>query len=349
MLKQLDITNLKSISKTSLKLAPLTILAGANSAGKSTVMQSLMLLIKHSGSSNRFSMEELLRYMNDFSAIRNKRNNARSLNITAIDHQDKSHQININADGVEADSQLQYIYEPPTKIAEQELLYLNANRIGAQELVPVADRKIGLLGEFVFPTFDKVKGNILPDELLKFEGSKTISYQLSQWLAFITGTSLELQTEKTSDQVKVSFNVKDIDSQVSPYNLGAGMSDVAKVLIVCLMAKKGDLILIENPEVQLHPKAQALLGVFLAFIASSGIQLIIETHCEHLINKVAYQVYEDEIESGDVVIHYKGHVEEDFQAITIDLNGEFNDPEGNIISFPAGFFDVTLTDLMDMR
>jgi predicted ATPase len=131
--------------------------------------------------------------------------------------------------------------------------------------------------------------------------------------------------------------------------LGAGMSYVAKVLIICLMAKKGDLVLLENPEIQLHPKTQALLGVFLTFISSKGIQLIIETHCEHLINKIAYQIYEDEIDAKDVVIHYKPSVSESFQTILIDENGEFNDEDGNVQSFPTGFFDATLADLMNMR
>ncbi|MCI5188931.1 MAG: hypothetical protein D3905_03835, partial [Candidatus Electrothrix sp. AS4_5] len=126
-------------------------------------------------------------------------------------------------------------------------------------------------------------------------------------------------------------------------------SCIAKVLIICLMAKKGDLVLIENPEVQLHPKAQAQLGVFFAFIASKGIQLIVETHCEHLINKISYQVYEDEISSDDVVIHYKPDVDQDFETILIDQNGEFNDVDGKVVSFPSGFFDATLADLMKMR
>lgn len=349
MLKEIQIKNLKSINNSTLKLAPLTILTGTNSSGKSTIIQGLMLLIKNSIISNRYSMEDLTRYLNDFSAIRNKKNNAKFISINAIDSNEKCHCINITADGIKTSSQLTYQYELPSISDEKELFYLSANRVGAQDFVPISERKVGYLGEFLFSTFDKVKGYKLPEALLKFDGSKTISYQVGMWLTYITDSTTELITEKVSDQVKVSFKVKDLDSNLSPFNLGAGMSYLAKVIIICLVAKKGDLVLLENPEVQLHPKAQAKLGVFISFIASKGAQLIVETHCEHLINKVAYEIYEDKINSEDVVIHYKGNVDEDFEVILFDSNGEFNDSFGNIITFPTGFFDATLFDLMKMR
>ena len=349
MLKQLNITNLKSIEKAELKLAPLTLLTGANSVGKSTALQALMLLIKNSHPVNRYSMEEQIRYLDNFSAIRNKKTNARNVNIEVHDDKNIGHSIDITMDDIVVNSLLDYEFESTQNVPAPELLYLNANRIGAQELVPTSSRKVGALGEFLFSHFEKIKGRALCEKMAKFEGSKTIAYQLSQWLSFITGSELKLITEQIGDHVKVSFNVKDIEGNVSPFNLGAGVSYLAKVLIICLMAKKGDLLLIENPEVQLHPKSQALLGVFLSFIARNGIQLIVETHCEHLINKIAYQVYEDKISTEDVVIHYKSDVNQLFETILIDENGEFNDIEGDVISFPNGFFDATLADLMEMR
>lgn len=349
MLKQLNITNLKSIKKAELKLASLTLLIGANSVGKSTALQALMLLIKNSHPANGYSMEEMLRYLDDFTVIRNKKTNARNVYLEVIDNEKSFNTLEILADEIRSNSELSYKFEWSNNAEEPELLYLNANRIGAQELVPTSSRKVGARGELLFSHFEKIKGCSLPDNLAKFEGSKTIAYQLSQWLSFITDSKLELVTEQIGDHVKVSFNVKDIESNVSPFNLGVGVSYVAKVLIICLMAKKGDLILLENPEVQLHPKSQALLGVFLSFIARNGIQLIVETHCEHLINKIAYQVYDDKISNEDVVIHYKSAVNEPFETILIDENGEFNNIEGDVISFPNGFFDATLADLMEMR
>ena len=349
MLKQLNITNLKSIEKANLKLASLTLLTGANSVGKSTALQALMLLIKNSHPVNRYSMEEQIRYLDNFAAIRNKKTNARNVNIEVHDDKNIGHSIDITMDDIVVNSLLDYEFESIQNVPAPELLYLNANRIGAQELVPTSSRKVGALGEFLFSHFEKIKGRALCEKMAKFEGSKTIAYQLSQWLSFITGSELELITEQIGDHVKVSFKVKEIESTVSPFNLGVGVSYLSKVLIICLMAKTGDLLLIENPEVQLHPKSQALLGVFLSFIARNGIQLIVETHCEHLINKIRVEVSKENIDSDDVVIHYKPSTQDPFQTLFLDAHGHFMDKEENRLSFPKGFFDASLDALLSLR
>ncbi|MDA5479693.1 AAA family ATPase [Yersinia intermedia] len=349
MLTHIDITNFKSIESECLKLAPLTILTGANSSGKSSVIQALMLLIMNSAESNRFSMEGVIRYLNEFVNIRNKKTNAKFIEVNLKDSNNLTHHIRITNDGIDKSTSVEYQYEPLKYKEVPEILYLNANRLGAQDIIPLSDRRVGNLGEFLFSTFDKIKIDTVDDSLVKFENSKTISYQVAEWLSFITGTTSELVTERIGDQVKVSFSIKDLEGYVSPFNLGAGMSYISKVIIICLMAKKGDLVLLENPEIQLHPKAQAHLGVFLTFIARSGIQLIVETHCEHLLNKIAYQVFEDEFPADEVIIHYKPDVDKKFISLMMDDNGNYNDLNGSIVSFPKGFFDATLDDLLSMR
>jgi len=350
MLKQLKIKDLKSIENANLKLAPLTILTGANSSGKSTAIQALMLLIKNSGSANRYSMEELLRYLDNFSAIRNKKTNARIIKIAAIDTDGIEHSLDITADGVTTNTRLPYQFEAIHDAVETDFLYLNANRLGAEDLVAISqNRKVGDSGQYLFSHFNKIKGNPLPDNLAKFDGSKTLGFQLSQWLTEITGSEIELKTETIGDRVKVSFRVTDIDSEVSPFNLGAGISYIAKVLIVCLMAKQGDLIVVENPEVQLHPKSQSLLGKFLSFISSNGIQLIVETHSEHLINRVRLDVSNEDIDNDDVVIHYKNSTAHSFNTLLLDINGHFVDENEIRQSFPKGFFDASVDALLSLR
>ncbi|GME47339.1 MULTISPECIES: AAA family ATPase [unclassified Pantoea] len=350
MLTKIEILNFKSLESETLSLKPLTIFTGANSSGKSSVLQAIMLVIKQSQESNRYSMEELLRYLNDFHAIRNKKTNAKAIKISVTDSQNTVNELTIFVDGFIRKSDLSYIYEPSEEISSQpEFLYLNANRIGAQEVTPLSDRRIGILGEYLFSTFEKIKIKPVEEQLLKFPGSKTLSYQVAEWLSYITGTTSELVTEKISDQLKISFKIREIEGFVSPFNLGAGMSYISKVIIICLMAKKGDLIIIENPEVQLHPKAQSYLGEFLCFIAANGIQLIVETHCEHLLNKVTYQVYKDSIQNEDVIIHYKPDVNSKFLNLLLNEDGEYVDCNNNTIAFPKGFFDATLSELLEMR
>lgn len=308
-----------------------------------------MLLIKNSDAVNEYSMEEVIRYLNDFTVIRNKKNNAKLISISVKDNKGDKHTIKITSEGNEVNSFLAYQYESKVNNVCPELFYLNANRVGVQEWSSISDRRVGIAGEYLFSIFEQVKVNTVPDYLIKDNTSKTIAYQFKYWLTFISGVSSELDTEKSTDRVKVSFKINNLEGNVSPFNLGAGMSYLAKVLIICLIAKKGDIILIENPEIHLHPKAQSLLAVFLSFIASKGIQLIVETHCEHLINKLAFEVFDDQIKSKDVIIHYKENENEPFVSLGINDDGEFIDLDNKITGFPSGFFDATLNDLLAMR
>ncbi len=139
----------------------------------------------------------------------------------------------------------------------------------------------------------------------------------------------------------------DIES-VSPFNTGAGNSYLLKLLILCLAAKPGDLLLIENPEIHLHPGAQSRLGAFLGFMAANGVQMIIETHCEHLINRIRYEVYKKQCTPDDVTLYYKADQKADFELLKINQRGHFCDTTGAETNFPSGFFDSTLSELLEI-
>ena len=110
-----------------------------------------------------------------------------------------------------------------------------------------------------------------------------------------------------------------------------------------IKAKKNDVILIENPEIHLHPASQAKVGEFLAFIVRAGIQVIIETHCEHLIYKVGYEIYKKRFLKDDVTILYKEGIQNPFIVLGFKEDGKFTR------DFPEGFFDATLAELLEME
>ncbi|WP_076410420.1 AAA family ATPase [Shewanella sp. UCD-KL12] len=374
MLKTLSIKNFKSIDEENLKIAPLTILTGVNSTGKSTVIQAILLLLRFSIPVNRITLNKAVSAYMSPRDTRNRYTNKSEINIKlelnseVLEHlslqtrKDRDDNV-IFRGGLKmteslletgefdpAEMPLAYVYEPEEVVSNcSELFYLNATRLGPQTISEIGDFKVGLLGEHIFSTYDQIKNKALPKKLVKFSESSTIGYQVSQWLSEITDSKLELKTEKiNSEQIKVLFNSDGL-GELSPQNLGAGISYLAKVVILCFMAKKGDLVIIENPEIHLHPKSQAQLGSFLSFIASSGIQLIIETHSEHLIQKIRTEVKNETIECEDVIIHYKSATQKPFDTLYLDINGHYCDQEENRISFPKGFFDTSVDALLSLR
>ena len=237
----------------------------------------------------------------------------------------------------------------PNFTNEQDLFHIDANRLGPEEFALYSsEHKIGKHGEFIFSYYEQNKNKAIEKSLVKSESSDTLWSNIDYWLSYISEEKVALITERVSaTHIKVSYQFNQLPTAISPNSLGAGTSYVVKILIVCLLAKPGNILLLENPEVHLHPKAQAKLGEFLAFVASHGVQVVVETHCENLINRVTYEVYENRIKNDDCIIYYKENSQEPFQKITIDKRGHFINHEDNeIVNFPTGFFDSTLEELL---
>jgi len=76
--------------------------------------------------------------------------------------------------------------------------------------------------------------------------------------------------------------------------LGIGLSQLLPIIVQCLIANAGDVVLIEQPELHLHPDLQILLADFFLRITSEcDIQLIIETHSEHIVNRIRRRAAQD--------------------------------------------------------
>ena len=342
MLSKLDIENFKNISHQVFTLKPLTILTGLNSTGKSSLIQSILLLSKCYSNTKQDVLISVVAPFTDFREVRNKYENAKSLTIKADEYS-----LYLDSETLKINSEKKQFQKLDY---EKNLYFLSANRMGQEEISKLSnEQKIGLNGEYIFGYFENNKDKLLEKSLIKFlEAGHTLKAQLNEWLQYILDLPVSLQTEKiTATNIKVSFSSDEIDA-ISPFNLGAGNSYLAKILIAILMCKKDDLFLIENPEIHLHPKAQSRLGEFFAYVAHAGIQLIVETHSEHLINKVRYQIYNSDLEDNEAVIYYKPSIRDDFIQLFIDKNGKYSDGKGTHVMFPSGFFDSTLQDLLEI-
>lgn len=333
MIKKIFINNYKGIQDTVLETHPLTILTGLNSTGKSTCFQAILTALYYTSPIASILMDGM-----DFSfeTLRNRNVNAKDLTIQ-IECENGNIEHRMTADNNKSWN--------PTKIdLEKNIYYLSANRLGFSEMETISPKyKVGITGEYIFGTFEQEKSNLMEKELVKVKESETLSSHVNFWLTYILGIKFEMQTEKvTPTRVKVVYKSDDLPN-LSPQQLGVGVSYLVKILIMCLRAKKGDVLMIENPEIHLHPAAQARLGDFFTYITNAGIQMLIETHCEHLINKLQYQIYKNRLVHDKVILYYKGAIDTPFETINFTKDGKFAE------SFPDGFFDATLEELLEME
>ncbi|WP_164708190.1 AAA family ATPase, partial [Pseudomonas viridiflava] len=115
---------------------------------------------------------------------------------------------------------------------------------------------------------------------------------------------INLADHKNLDKVSNTFPTKGKSiNEVRPVNTGFGISYVIPIIVAMLCTTEGGYLLVENPEVHLHPAAQSILAELLTMAATCGIQVILETHSDHIINGIRAHVKENEIAYGFVTIN----------------------------------------------
>lgn len=124
---------------------------------------------------------------------------------------------------------------------------------------------------------------------------------------------------------------------IRPANTGFGVSYALPVIVAGLMTQPGDVLIVENPEAHLHPGGQSRLGRFLARVAGSGVQVLVETHSDHVLNGARLAVAEERVlRAQDALVHFFGY--EKTTPIEVTERGE-------LTRWPSGFFDQIEGDL----
>lgn len=124
-------------------------------------------------------------------------------------------------------------------------------------------------------------------------------------------------------------------------DVGYGVSQILPVLVDSIRGSSGQLFLLQQPEVHLHPKAQAVLGSFLRELASGrGQAFIVETHSDYLLDRIRMDVRDRKtLGANDVVILYFERCGADVETHRIRI-----DENGNLINVPSSYRDFFLSE-----
>ena len=157
------------------------------------------------------------------------------------------------------------------------------------------------------------------------------------------GLTSKIDTKQMND-VQLELRVSrlpgrdDANDMVNIADVGIGVSQVLPVLVALLVAKPGQLVYIEQPELHLHPRAQAALANILADAAKRGVRVVIETHSELLLLAVQSLVAERQLSPDLVKLHWFTRGDDGMTKVSsadLDEAGAFGD-------FPEDFSDVSL-------
>lgn len=338
MVRNIQIKGFKCFDSVDLELNNLTLLAGQNSKGKTTVIQALLAMMQDGN--NPFRGE----YMNigEPKELENVIVGSRKIEISV------SYEIN---EVVKKEAKIiengKVAIEGDGASKDIKAVYCSADRIGVEDTYEkyLGDEIIiGKNCEYAFHYLSEHEGdswNIENDFIFDEESKLTFGGQVNYWLEKIIGYWVTAKKIDQTERIRVLYNNKQLYKEVRPKNVGTGVTYIAEVIIAALSCKKGDLLIIENPEIHLHPSGQGELIQFLSYLAQWGVQIMIETHSDHIYNGVRKGIRLDWIENENVGIYFFTQRED---GCTVPVKIPV-DSEGKVLGHEDGLFDQIKKDL----
>ncbi len=358
MINALRLINFKRFLDLELRMTKLTLLTGLNSGGKSSIIQALLLLHSEVLPGGAVPLN------GPFGLALGEARDV--LNADA-----PSTTIEIRASSESGEVRLVAVVpdeRSPSLIAEamgpfdglvsmdddqRGLEYLCAERLGPRDLLEVSSRfegelSVGAQGEFTAHVLDqlsqlRIDQNRLFPAASDDEPIVTLRSQVEAWMsAIVSPLRIEARWISGTSAATLRFKSPDILTDwLRPTNVGFGISYALPIVVAALTVADGGLLLVENPEAHLHPAGQSAMGRFLGRIASAGVQLVVETHSDHILSGVRQAVGVDSVLAPEsVVVHYFG-TSSDPETLTLDESGSLS-------SWPTGFFDQIETDLAEL-
>ncbi|TAE11709.1 MAG: DUF3696 domain-containing protein [Bacteroidetes bacterium] len=229
--------------------------------------------------------------------------------------------------------------------------YISADRLGPQNFYMKNNslqRKIDKNGNYTLDIVTKKK-EVEVHKILRIGKesdkdlySKILIDQVGEWLSKILDTpNISVLIDDKSNDFIITLNFKIGTKEFKPSNVGFGYSYILPIIVSGLIAREGEILIVENPEAHLHPRAQSRLTEFLAKVASCGVQVFVESHSEHILHGLQIAVKSEEIEltHEDVSVLYF-HEKENGYFTQIPIK-----PNGKIEKWVEGFFDQAEKDL----
>lgn len=354
ILNALHIEDFKCFEQLRVRLASLTVLSGYNGAGKSTALQPILLLAQAArrrtwtgdvATGDLPLNGEILRLGSAGDVIRAQSPDAtarfelfgekKSLALSATA---KAGGRSLNVTKRENSDDWPELFSSLTR-----LVHLSAVRGGPAEAFPTPDRvseqapDVGADGRFASYWYHELADTEIDlARRCPGEDGTTFRKQIDAWLSRLApGASANVQALPVASTLALQFRLSETGEWRRPANVGYGLTYAFPILVSLLAAVPGDIVVIDSPEAHLHPQAQSRIGRMLAVFAAAGIQVIVETHSDHVLNGIRLAVRDKVLTAAKLsLLFFAGSSGEGHGVTSPRIDGD-----GRIDEWPDGFFD----------
>jgi predicted ATPase len=365
MITSVTMKNFKAFEDETLKLKPLNVLTGLNSSGKSSVIQALRMLNIQGLPPDMGTWKEFTRY------------DANSLELAFSRNKDDLFAFEMLLEYNRKEDKITYhnysnnsFYYNNHFNALGFVSYISADRHGPKNILPLkvdgAALTVGERGEHIVSFLQSIDSfwieEVETPKPLELNG-KHLMHNISAWLNIISpGIKLQSEVIDKTDAGRIIWD--DFRAAHVGFGLSYTLPIIASVLLHSAQKNAGKipwsgddcgleknvLLLIENPEAHLHPAGQTAMGRLMACAAACGVQIVVETHSDHLLNGMRIAVKEGILPHTDMgclfftlpksenKIYRDATLVDDIQI----------DKFGMLTDWPTNFFDETEKNLLKL-
>ena len=359
MIKKIEADNFKCFEHVSLGMSNLNLFSGINSMGKSTVIQ-MLLLLRQSYEQNVLEKGIYLngKYTNlgigkDVLYTDAEENH---IKITVTDEKNAlsvTYAYNGMADYLNLLNRIEMSEIENMNLFSNGFDYIAADRLGPQSSYEKSyfevweQEQIGNHGEYAVHYLQAHESEEVENEFVLYAGEsdRHLQKQVECWLGEITpGVALRMEDYGHSNRIGLMVHQEgNIGADYfTAQNVGFGISYVLPVVLALVKAKKDELLILENPEAHLHPRGQRKMGELIARAAQGGVQIIVETHSDHILNGIRLSAKKKLIDPHLVRLYYFSREKTDganeYKTIPV-IDNPILYGDGRLSFWPDGFFD----------
>lgn len=348
MIKSITLNNFKCFEKVTLQTGELNVFSGLNGMGKSTVIQSLLLIEQ---SLQQGFLPQKVCLNGELVSI------GQGKDLLYENATEDKICIGVETDSGKAQYDIQYeekadvlesiaVGEENIDLTKGNFEYLNAERNAPKVIYEkssfyVDSRKnLGVNGEYAVHYLLNHQGDSLEWGRERY-ADNTLKEAVQYWLHEISpNIKLDIDDIDNTNLTRIGYYYTDKGrtQNYRPTNIGFGVSYILPVIVALLKAKKGDIVIIENPEAHLHPQGQRRMGELIAECAGNGIQIFVETHSDHVLNGIRISAKNQIIDNRKIKLFFvKKEIKGDNCVHCIEEPHVL--ANGKLDRWPDGFFD----------